>query len=342
MKNKKIRVLITGAGGNIGRELVKMLARRNNQVEINVFDLNTAANREFFDRFLGKINVYFGDITDPSSLSGNVTKDKDIIFHLASIIPPLANENPKLAYDVNVNGTSNLVNSLQVGSPDAFIVMASSVAVYGDRLKNPYIKVDDPLLPIEDDYYAEYKVQMEEIIQKCTLKWSIFRLAAIMGVTNHVSPDLMFKMPLEQVIEICTPRDTARALLNSIDHVDELNGKIFNLGGGPSCTTIYGDFLQNNFKIYGLGALDFPQHAFATQNFHCGFYEDGDILNDILDFRRDTLDDYYQALRAKTPSIQRWATKGLSKLVKSYLLSKSKPYEAWLNNDEEEMKKYFG
>lgn len=340
MKNK-IKVLITGAGGHIGQELIKQITKpRYKNVEVHLFDLNTPKNREYFDRYLGQVVPHFGDITNPETY-GDAVKGVDLVLHLASIIPPLAHKKPALAYNVNVFGTTQLVRALEQYSPEAMIVMASSVAVYGDRLLNPLISTTDPLQPSEGDNYGETKVEMEAIIQSSSLRWSIYRLAAIMGAGNHNSPEMMFDVPLEQIIEICTPQDTARALLHTIDHMDEVEGRIFNLGGGKACTTTFQDFLQKNFEIYGLGALDFPQNAFATKNFHCGYYTDGDELNDILHFRHDTLEDYYETLRKSVPSIQRWLTKGVARIAKDYLLSKSKPYQAWLTQDEEALQHFF-
>lgn len=335
----KKSVLLTGAGGSIGREIVKQLVE-SRQYELRVFDLDTPRNREFFDRYDGAIKVYLGDITDPQSLV-EPTTDVDVVLHMASVIPPLAHDRPELAHKVNVEGTKNLITQLQQNSPKAFIAIASSVATYGDRLLNPYIKVSDPLTPAEGDNYAETKIAMEQLVQESSLRWTIYRLAAIMGVGNHHIGRLMFRMPLGQIMEIATPRDTARAFVHTLKHLDAVEGKIFNLGGGAECTTTYGEFLAKNFELFGLGALDFPSHAFATKNFHCGYYEDGQELEDILHFRRDTLTDYYQEVGASIPWITRMAAKATRKIVKSYLLSKSEPYKAWVEQDEKAMQLYF-
>lgn len=339
MSNTKKSVLLTGAGGSIGREIVKQLVA-SGQYELRVFDLDNPRNREFFDRYEGALKVYFGDITNPESLV-EPTTDVDVVLHMASVIPPLAHDRPELAQKVNVEGTKNLINQLEQHSPNAFIAIASSVATYGDRLLDPYIKVSDPLTPAEGDNYAETKIAMERLVQESKLRWTVYRLAAIMGVGNHHVGKLMFRMPLEQIMEIATPRDTARAFVYTLEYLDEVEGKIFNLGGGAECTTTYGEFLAKNFEIFGLGALDFPSHAFATKNFHCGYYEDGQELEDILHFRRDTLTDYYQAVGASIPWIARVAAKATRKIVKSYLLSKSEPYKAWVEQDEEAMQLYF-
>lgn len=339
MKTKKSTILLTGAGGSIGREITEMLIAKDT-CDLRVFDLDTPKNREFFDRFGDKLTIFLGDITVPETLT-EATTGVDVVLHMASIIPPLAHDKPELARNVNVGGTKNLVEQVKKNSPKAFIAMASSVATYGDRLLDPYIKVSDPLIPAEGDNYAVTKIEMEEIIQKSKLRWTIYRLAAIMGVGNHHVGRLMFRMPLEQVMEIATPRDTARAFVNTLDHLDEVEGKIFNLGGGAECTTTYGEFLSKNFEIFGLGALDFPSHAFATKNFHCGYFEDGQDLEDILHFRQDTLADYYREVEKGTSIFTKLGAKAFRGIVKSYLLSKSEPYKAWQEQDEEAMKLFF-
>lgn len=339
-QDKQKIVLLTGAGGNIGREAVKILLRRRSEYVLRVFDLPTPKNREFFSRYEGQIETYYGDITKEDDLT-LATKGVDFVIHMASVIPPLADEKPLLVDRVNVGGTRKLIHAVEQNSPSAFFLFASSVAVYGDRFLDPFIKTTDPLKPSEGDHYGEGKVLMEDSIRKSALQWTIFRLNAIMGAGNHTMSGIMFRMPLQQLVEICTPRDTARAFVNALEHREELTGRIFNLGGGEACTTTYSDFLENNFRIYGLGEFDFPLHAFATKNFHCGFYEDGRLLEDILHFRRDTLQSYYRQLDRSISWAQKKATELMAPIVKSYLLHLSEPYKAWTSGDKEAIDLYF-
>ena len=340
--NKRIQtVLLTGAGGTIGREIIKILLGRQGEYLVRAFDLPTPKNREYFGRYEGQIEVFYGDITKPQDLE-EATKGVDHVIHLASVIPPLADEKPLLVDSVNVGGTRKLLKAVEENSPSSFFLFASSVAVYGDRFLDPFIKVGDPLNPSEGDHYGQGKVLMEESIQKSKLQWTAFRLPAIMGPQNHVMSGIMFRMPLQQLMEIATPRDTARAFVNALSsHREELTGRVFNLGGGAEATTTYGDFLANNFRIYGLGEFDFPLHAFATKNFHCGFYEDGDVLEGILHFRRDTLESYYRQLENSISWVQKKATQLMAPLVKSYLLHLSEPYKAWKSRDAEAIDFFF-
>lgn len=211
--------------------------------------------------------------------------------------------------------------------------------MYGDRLKKPFIKVGDPLRPSEGDEYARTKIKAEKIIIASKLDWSIFRLAVVMG--GHKISKLMFHQPLKTSFEIVTPEDTARVFVNAINKMELLSGKIFNLGGWEKCRISYENFLSRSFKIYGLGELDFPSKTFAKKNFHCGFYEDENELNDILGFRRDTIDSYFEKESNKVSSFKKSATKLLNKPIKYHLLKQSEPYKAYTQNDKVQSKHFF-
>lgn len=337
---KKQTILLTGASGTVGRELLKQLTLYSEIYNIRVFDLKNAKSMPLFDKYRGKIKVVYGDITKAEDVK-KAAKGVDFCIHMASIIPPAAYKNKEVTTRINVGGTANLIAALESQSPNAFLLFTSSVATYGDRLKDPYIRVGDELKPSYGDNYGETKVQMEQLVQQSKLRWSIFRLSAIMGAQNHKISGLMFYMPLDTPIEITTPSDTARALFRAIKHQDELDHKIFNLGGGEDCRTSYRELLQKNFEFFGLGELDFPDKAFAERNYHCGLYADSDDLENILHFRKDSLADYYEAVRKSVPTLVRIGGIITEKLVKKMLLKKSEPYQAWKNGDTERMKYFF-
>ncbi len=137
---------MTGAGGSVGREALMLLLHEADSYNVRIFDLDTPANRRFFADFGDAVEVFYGDITRKDDLRDPII-GTDVVIHLASVIPPLANEKTHLVDRVNVGGTKNLVEIMEQYAPKAFLLFASSVAVYGDRLQNPYIRVEDPLLP---------------------------------------------------------------------------------------------------------------------------------------------------------------------------------------------------
>ncbi|HHH53895.1 MAG TPA: NAD(P)-dependent oxidoreductase, partial [Bacteroidetes bacterium] len=266
-------------------------------------------------------------------------RNKDFVIHLAAIIPPLADKKPALSWKVNVEGTRNLIKGIEKYSTNAFLLYSSSISVYGDRLKNPWIKVSDPLRPSEGDEYAKNKIEAEKIIQNSKLDWTIFRLTAIMG--GHQISELMFHMPLETPLEIATPEDTARAFVHALNKRKQLSKKIFNLGGGEKCRIIYKDFLKRSFEISGLGKLNFPHKTFAEKNFHCGYYADGDELENILHFRKDTIDTYFEKQKKKTNTIQKFLTGIFKKPILKHLKNKSEPLKAFLSKNNYLIQRFF-
>ncbi|GGW53312.1 nucleoside-diphosphate-sugar epimerase [Winogradskyella epiphytica] len=329
-------ILLTGASGTVGFEVLKQLVEKD-RYNITVFDQKTKNSVEKFLPFKNDVRLIYGDITNPEDLKA--IEHIDVAIHLAAIIPPLADEAPELAHKVNVEGTLNLIQQLENQSPKVFFMYSSSISVYGDRIDNPYIEVGDPLIPSEGDAYAVTKIESERNVQKSALDWTIFRLAAIMG--NHKMSKLMFHQPLDTALEIATPRDTARAFVNGIEKQDQLSKHIFNLGGGESCRMTYDQFLERSFEIFGLGELDFPEKAFADKNFHCGYYKDGMDLEKIVNFRQDTIEDYFEMEASKVSTLKKTAASIFQKPVKWYLLKQSEPYQAYKEKDQKAMKHYF-
>ncbi len=331
------RILLTGASGSVGRETLQKLLM-NAQYHVTVFDVETKNSKKIFSKLASRVNIYFGDISKKEDVEKAV-KNQDFIIHLAAIIPPFADENPELTHKVNVIGTQNIVEAMEKYSPNAFLLYSSSVSVYGDRLLNPEIKVNDHLQPSLGDYYGETKLECERIIQNSAINWSIFRLSAIMG--NHKISKLMFHMPLKTQMEICTTKDAGNAFALAIEHQHKLNKKIFNLGGGDNCVVAYDEFLSKMFQLYGLGKLNFPETAFAEKNYHCGIYSDGNDLQEIFHFRNDDLNSFYQNQERKISGIQKAITRLLSPLIKRYLLSKSEPFEAFKTRNKVKMEQFF-
>ena len=334
------RVLLTGASGTVGSEVLKQLYELSDAVEITVFDKKSRVSKSFYQKFKTNINIIFGDISNKNDII-KACKNINVVIHLAAIIPPLADKFPIYAEAVNITGTKNLIECIQELSPEAFLLYSSSISVYGDRNSNPWIKTTDPLNPSDRDEYARTKIEAEKLVINSRLNWCILRLTAIMGFDNHKPSEIMFHMPLDSYLEIATPADTGRAFVHALSHLEKLNKKIYNLSGGEKCRIVYRDFLSRSFDIFGLGKLDFKANSFATKNFHCGYYEDGDELHEILDFRRETIDDYFTNLKKYIPPVRKTLTSIFRKIIKSSLQKKSEPLAALNNNKISEIKHYF-
>lgn len=332
-----ISVLLTGASGTIGVEVLKQL-NISKKFKITVFDIKTPNSIHIFSAYHQEIEIIYGDISREQDLMAACI-EKDVVIHLAAVIPPLADEQHELAYKVNVLGTKNLIKNLEQFSTNAFLLYSSSISVYGDRVVNPNIKVSDPLMPSERDEYAKTKIAAEELIKGSKLDWSIFRLCAIMG--KHKLSKIMFHQPLNTSFEIASPQDTARAFVYAIEKQDKLSKKIYNLGGGEECRISYEEFLKRSFKIAGLGKLNFASKSFAEKNFHCGYYEDGEELENILHFRKDSINSHFRKEKQKTSRIQKVLISILRVPIKWYLQKQSEPLRAFKTNDRKEIQHYF-
>ena len=334
-------ILITGATGAIGLEILRQLKEGHQLDGISVFARYSKKNRKKLAPYAKDISIFWGDIMDANSLIP-ACKNQNVVVHLAGLIPPAFHDNDERSTKINVEGTRNVISVLEEHAPNAFLVFSSSVVVYGDRLQNPEIKVGDPLDPDQYDQYGVAKIITETDIQHSKLNWTILRLSAIMGIGNHEISGIIFHVPLDTPMEICTIRDTARAFVKAPDHLDQLNKRIFNLGGGEACRISYFDFLSRAFKSFGMGKVNFPKYTFATMNFHCGYYMDGDDLENILHFQSDTIASYFERFHASVPNIQRVITRPFAGIAKWYLKTLSAPYKAYKSQNEADMVRFFG
>ena len=145
----KSSVLLTGATGTVGREVLNQLLEIK-KYHVVVFSLDRKRNRRFYSKINGNITVCYGSLENAEDLK-KITDKIDFVIHLAAIIPPLADEKPDMAHRVNALGTLNLLSRVKEINPNAYFMYSSSVSVYGDRLSNPNIKVTDPLIASEGD-----------------------------------------------------------------------------------------------------------------------------------------------------------------------------------------------
>lgn len=295
-----MKVLVTGAFGNVGRSTVAALSERGD--EVTILEADTGRNRRLARRLVSELGtkdrpaysrVVFGDVRDPATVSRAVA-GQDAVIHLAAIIPPAADHHPELARSINVGGTKALLGAIaEQGGPAPRFVLASSIAAYGDRLDNYWIRATDPLAPSPGDEYGKTKVEAEALVRSSGLPFCILRLTYIVWRKKLARDPLMFHMPLSTRIEICHTEDTGRAFASAAANPEAI-GRTFDIGGGESCRTSYRDYLDAMFRLFGLGGFgSVPEAAFARSGFHCGWYADSDEADRVLRFRRKTLADYY-------------------------------------------------
>jgi len=331
------RVLLTGPTGTVGEEVLAELLRRRDRYEILAFDLPTRRVRRRLRPFREEIDVVLGDLRNRDDVAPAV-ENVDAVIHLAAVIPPRADREPEEARSTNVDGTRNLLDALERRGRSVPFIHASSIALYGDRLAEPWIEVGDPVNPSPHDVYAVTKHEGEKLVRASSMAWSIFRLTGVMSLRVGLDP-LMFHMPLATSFEIVTARDCGYAFVQALE-VEEVIGRIYNLAGGPQCRTTFADYLDRHLSIMGLGAGFLPPEAFAEGNFHCGFYRDSDELQELLGFQRDGLDEWFRHLRNNTHPAVRTLARAARPLARRFLLSLSAPLAARRSGDPEALKRF--
>ncbi|MHA1211451.1 MAG: NAD-dependent epimerase/dehydratase family protein, partial [Candidatus Heimdallarchaeota archaeon] len=122
-----MKILLTGAFGNIGTSTLKELVRRDH--EIRCFDIPTKQNKKKarkFRKFRSRIEIIWGDLRKLADVERAV-QGVDRIIHLAAIIPPLANNHPEIAEPVNVGGTKNILIAMGKQEKPPKLLYSSSV-----------------------------------------------------------------------------------------------------------------------------------------------------------------------------------------------------------------------
>lgn len=168
-------ILITGGCGFIGTNLVKYLVGKGYEIwildNLSVGKGENLKKLQSQDYRLSTAGLIIGDIRDRDVVSQAV-KGMDAVVHLAahtSVVESL--ENPKEDWDINVNGTLNLLEACHQSGVDKFI-FASSNAVVGEQTP----PVDELKIPKPFSPYGASKLAGEAL---CSCYYHSFDLKTI-------------------------------------------------------------------------------------------------------------------------------------------------------------------
>jgi NAD dependent epimerase/dehydratase len=138
--------LVTGADGFIGSHLTEMLVAKGYQVKA-LSQYNSFNNWGWLEdiKCKDKIDILTGDIRDPHYCK-HITKDVDIIFHLAALIAiPYSYTAPDSYVDTNIKGTLNICQAAKENG-NIRVIHTSTSEVYGTAQYVP-IDEDHPMQP---------------------------------------------------------------------------------------------------------------------------------------------------------------------------------------------------
>jgi len=158
------RIMVTGAAGQIGSELLKVLRKKYGGDNVLAADIQNLPDPEL--RESGPFE--FCDVTKRDGLEAIVRRcGIDTIYHLAAILSANGEKNPSLAWDVNINGTYNILETARVHGL-VRVYIPSSIAAFGPETPRENTPQETILRPktmygvtkVAGELLADYYVRM--------------------------------------------------------------------------------------------------------------------------------------------------------------------------------------
>lgn len=147
-----MKIVVTGAGGFVGRELVRQLAGTGHTVS----GIDTLA-----DGIPAEARTVAGDLGDPAVRAEALGQGCDALVHLATVPGGAAEADPAASRRINIDAMYDLLLEASALRPGLRVVYASSIAVFGDPLP-PLVDDDTPLSP--KMIYGGHKAMMEHAV----------------------------------------------------------------------------------------------------------------------------------------------------------------------------------
>ena len=163
MDLKGKRLLVIGGGGLIGSHTVDLLTKEDVK-EITIYDNFTRGTHQNIEKALQdeRVNVFNagGDILQEDILR-SAMKGIDGVFHFAALWLLQCHEFPESAFEVNIRGTFNVMNSC-IKENVQKLIYSSSASVYGDAVTEP-MSEDHPFN--NKNFYGATKICGESMLR---------------------------------------------------------------------------------------------------------------------------------------------------------------------------------
>jgi nucleoside-diphosphate-sugar epimerase len=237
-------ILVTGGAGSVGRRLVARC--RADGLTVRVFDLPVCD----FTGLEGEsgIEVLKGDITDPGTVARAVQGVQGVV-HLVALLPPASEVSRERTFAINVQGTVDLVQTMQTAAREAVLVFSSSVSTYGDTTaETPPIRVEHAQTAL--DLYAESKIASEQVVRSAPLHTVVLRIAGI-TVPELQEPPEVWPFTAEQRLEMVHRDDVVTALYNALT-TPAARGKTLNIAGGSTWQMTGRQYVADLYDILGV------------------------------------------------------------------------------------------
>ncbi|MEA1986703.1 MAG: SDR family NAD(P)-dependent oxidoreductase [Candidatus Marinimicrobia bacterium] len=214
------KVLVTGAGGFIGSNLVEELVKKGIQVRafIHYNSRNSWGNLELLpSKILNEVEIFTGNIEDPFSVKKAV-KNCDTVFHLAALIGiPYSYIAPESYVNTNVKGTLNIMQACLDQNVEK-IVHTSTSEAYGTAIYTP-IDEEHPLQG--QSPYSASKIGADKIAESYHLSFDL--PVATIRPFNTYGPMQSARAIIPTIISQALTTKANKIKLGSLNPVRDLN-----------------------------------------------------------------------------------------------------------------------
>jgi dTDP-4-dehydrorhamnose reductase len=237
-ENNNMKILITGATGQVGSEILKSYSNSSHIVR-------GASRRDLDITNEYAVNTYIDEFCP------------DVIFHCAAYTSvDKAEAEQNVCYNVNVHGTKHLVHA-SIKHNIKFLYLSSDY-VFDGTLDRPY-EVDDKTHPINT--YGKSKMEGELIVEGYLNSYFIVRTSWVFGYGKNFVNSILekaknhseIKVVNDQVSSPTSAIDLAK-LLTSIIETDKYG--IYHVTNEGFCS--WYDFAYAIFKIKGINMKIIP------------------------------------------------------------------------------------
>ena len=147
-----MKIIVTGAGGFVGRHLVNALLRQGHEV-VGIDSTRGAVPDE--------ARAIVGDLGDGAVRKAALDGGCDGLVHLATVPGGAAEADPEASRRINIDAMYDLLLEASAANTGVRVVYASSIAVYGDPLPG---HVDDDTALSPKMIYGGHKAMMEDAV----------------------------------------------------------------------------------------------------------------------------------------------------------------------------------
>lgn len=248
------RVLVTGGAGTIGSTLVDQLLDAD-VGHVDILDNLVRGRRENLDDALatGRASLTLGDLAD-RDLVHDLTRGKDLVFHLAAIRITQCAAEPRLALEVLVDGTFTVLEAAAEHKVDK-VIASSSASVYGLADEFPTPERHHPYN--NDTFYGAAKTFNEGMLRSFRAMYGLDYVALryfnvygprmdVHGLYTEVlvrwmeriadgQPPLIFGDGRQTMDFVCT-HDIARA--NVLAAASDIREGVYNVASGVETTLL--------------------------------------------------------------------------------------------------------